>query len=422
MSQFTSTSIKALYSEYVKDLQTYIMFRIKQKMLDLTPELEKKDRAPLNLSMGAPTQPPPEVVIDELKKVINEPKISMYSSSKGEPFFLEAVAKRMKHRFNVDINPKTEICSLIGSKEGLANFFRAFITPQINDKDRDIIMIPDPGYASYQESIRTLGGYPYPVALTPENNYLPDPEQALYQLEKDGFDKSKVKMFVMNYPSNPIGATATFEYYQKVIDFGLKHNILICSDAAYVDMSFDTTPAPSILQVERAKEISVEFHSLSKPYSMTGWRIGFAVGNADAVGILAKVKSTTDTGIFKVIQKAGAKALTEPSCDEYIAKNNVDLQRKQQLMVEGLKKLGWPIEDSKIPKATFYLWLPVPKKYQSNPDKFSDDLLEVSGIVVVPGSGFGQYGKNYFRMSLVLPDDQLRQVITRMEKDNFRYS
>ena len=421
MSQSTTTNIKSLYSEHVKDLQTYIMFRIKQKMVDLTPELKKKDRAPLNLSIGAPTQPPPKIVIDELINSCNDQGFHMYSTSKGEAFFLEAVAQRMKNRFGVDINPKNEVCGLIGSKEGLISLFRAFITPSTNKKEQDIIMIPDPGYASYAESIKTIGGHPYPVALTPENNYLPGPEKALEQLEKEGFNKSKVKMMVVNYPSNPIGATADIEYFEKLVQFGLKHNILIVSDAAYVDMSFENKPAPSILQVEGAKNIAIEFHSCSKPYSMTGWRVGFAVGNVDAVGILSKVKSTTDTGIFKPIQKAAAKALTDPSCDKYIEENNKDLEHKQKLMVEGMKKLGWPIDENKVPKATFYLWLPVPKKYESNPDKFADDIMEKSGIVIVPGSGFGQYGIKYFRISLVLPEDQLKQVLNRMEKDGFTY-
>lgn len=421
MTQSTSVNIKALFSEHVKDLQTYIMFRIKQRMLDLTPELEKKDRAPLNLSMGAPTQPPPEVVFKSLKEALDIPKISLYSTPKGEPFFLEAVAYRMKKRFGVEVNPKTQICSLIGSKEGLVTLFRAFITPTTNEQDKDIIMVPDPGYASYQEAIRVIGGKPYPVKLLPENNYLPDPEEVLNQLEKEGLNKKKVKMFVLNYPSNPIGATATLEYYQKVVDFGIKHNILICSDLAYADMGFGEKSEPSILQANGAMDIAVECHSLSKPYSMTGWRIGFAVGNVEAVGILAKVKSATDTGIFKALQKAGAEALTNPECDKYIEKNNIILQQKQKLMVEGFKKLGWPIDDNKIPKATFYLWLPVPPRYNNDSEKFTNDLMATSGVVAVPGSAFGQNGEGYFRLSLVLPDEDLKLVIERMEKDNFHY-
>lgn len=421
MSQSTSVNIKSLYSEHVKDLQTYIMFRIKQKMMDLTPELEKKGRAPLNLSMGAPTQPPPECVIQELKDSLATPKISMYSSSKGEAFFLEAVTRRMKKRFNVTLDPKTQACSLIGSKEGLVNLFRAFITPKQNENEKDIILIPDPGYASYSESIKVVGGIPYPTPLTPENNYMPDPEEVMTQLEKDGYDRSKVKMLILNYPSNPIGATATREYLEKLVQFGLKNNILICSDAAYADMSFGEELAPSILEIEKANDICIECHSLSKPYSMTGWRIGFAVGNEEAIGILSKVKSTTDTGIFKAIQKAGAKALTDPSCDTYIEENNKNLLKKQKMMVEGLKKLGWPIDENKVPQATFYLWLPVPVKYKENPGQFADDIMEKSGIVIVPGSGFGKYGEGYFRMSLVLAEEKLQEVITRMEADGFTY-
>lgn len=421
MTLNTTSLVRPLFSDYVKDLKTYIMFRIKDKMLSLKPELDKKNRSPLNLSIGAPTQPPPEVVIESLKKFLSEPQISMYSTSTGEPFFLDAVAQRMKKRFDLEINPKTQVCTLIGSKEGLVNFFKAFINPELKVKDQDIIMVPDPGYASYQESIRTIGGFPYPIELTPENNYMPDPEEVLQKLISEGYDKNKVKVFVLNYPSNPVGATADLEYYKKVIDFGLKHNIVICSDAAYVEMSFGSEAAPSILQVKGAMDIAIEFHSLSKPYSMTGWRIGFAVGNPDLVDILAKVKSTCDSGVFKAIQKAGVTALTDPACDEYIKENNVNLQRKQKLMVEGFKKLGWPIDESKIPQATFYLWLPVPDRFQSG-EEFTDALLEKSGVVAVPGCAFGVCADKFFRISLVLPEDQLMAVIDRMIEDGFTYN
>lgn len=420
MPQETSVNIKALYSEHVKDLKTYIMFRIKQKMLDLKPELDKKGRSPLNMSIGAPTDPPPDVVIESLKEATKTPSNHMYSTSKGEPVFLEAVASRMKKRFGVELDPKKNVCSLIGSKEGLVNLFRAFLTPAKIESEKEIIMVPDPGYASYAGAIETLGGIPWAVQLSPENNYLPDPEEELKKLEAAGLDPKKVKMFVLNYPNNPTGYCAELDYYQKVVDFGLKHNILICSDLAYADMSFGDHVPPSVLEAKGAMDIAIECHSLSKPYSMTGWRIGFAVGNADAVDILCKVKSATDTGVFKAVQVAGATALTDPAADAYIEEKKELFKNKQALMVEGFKKLGWPISLETVPQATFYLWLEIPPRYE-NGEVFCDELLEKSGIVAVPGSAFGKYADRYFRLSLVLPEESLQEVITRMESDGFRY-
>ncbi len=411
--------VKALYSDYVKTLETYIMFRIKQDTLRLTPELEAKNRTPINLSIGAPVQAPPKFVIDALKKSLDTQGIHSYSVPKGEAFFAEAVAKRMKNRFDVEVNTKTEVCSLVGSKEGLANIFRTLINPTLNEKEQDIILIPDPGYASYKEQIRVIGGNPYSIPLTYENKFMPEPEDILNQLEKEGLNPSKVKALVINYPNNPLGATATREYLQKIVDFCRTKNILLISDLAYADMYFADQEAPaSILEFEGAKDIAIEFHSLSKPYAMTGWRIGWACGNADAVGILAKMKATVDTGIFKAVQKAASEILTSKEGDKYIKESNKNYQKKQEIMVKGFKELGWDVDNLIIPKATFYLWLPIPPSYNSA-ETFCQEMLQKSGIVVVPGTGFGSYGEGFFRVSIVASDDSLKEVISRMKKDGF---
>ncbi len=414
-------SVKSLYSDYCANMETYIMFRIAQRVVELTPELEKKGRPPLKMSIGAPTIDPPKVVLDYFKKILDEPGIHTYSVPKGEKYFLDAVAQRMKTRFGVEVNPANEITSLIGSKEGLSNMFRAIITPRPDKKDRDIILTPDPGYASYVDAIEVAGGHSYPTPLTPENRYLPDPEAVMAQLQQDGYDPKKVKALIINYPSNPIGATAPFSYYEKVVEFCRKHRILLISDVAYSEMYFSGEEPPhSILEVPGAKDLAVEFHSMSKPYAMTGWRIGFAVGNADAVGILAKIKGTLDTGIFRAIQKAAAFALTSPECDAYIAENNKMYAENQRIMLEGFKRLGWPIEELDPPKATFYLWLPIPRNYDSC-EKFASDVLEKSGVVLVPGTAFGKYGEGFVRLSLVTPKHELEEVITRFEQDGFLY-
>ncbi len=414
--------VKALYSEYVKSLETYIMFKITQETNRLAPELEKKGRKPIPLSMGAPVQRPPEFVVDALKKALETDSLHSYSVPRGEAFYLEAVAKRMKKRFGVELNPKTEIFSLIGSKEGLANIFRTLINPTLNPKEQDIIMIPDPGYASYKEQIKVTGGLAYPIPLTFENNYMPRMQDVVANLEKDGFSKDKIKAVVINYPNNPLGATATREYLKTVVDFCLENNILLVSDLAYADMYFGGEEAPaSIFEIEKAKEIAIEFHSFSKPYAMTGWRIGWACGNADAISILGKLKATVDTGIFKAIQKAAAEIVVSEEGDEYIKQSNANYEKKQQIMLEGLKELGWDVEGLNVPRATFYLWLPIPKKYSSS-EKFCTDMLEKSGIVVVPGTAFGKYGEGFFRISYVASDDSLREVIRRMKEDGFSYN
>lgn len=409
--------MQELFNDYIQSLETYIMFRIKETVAKLTPELKEKGRAPISLAMGAPTQAPPKFVIDALKSAVNEQGIHTYSNPKGEKFFLEACAKRMKERFGVKLDPASEICSLIGSKEGLANFFRALCNPTTVEKDKDIIMIPDPGYASYKEMIKVSGGFAYPIALKAENNYMPDLEDVLLQLEKDGYDSKKVKGVVINYPNNPLGATANKKYLESVVAFCKKHNILLMSDAAYADMYFKPELKPmSIFEIEGAKDIAVEFFSFSKPFAMTGWRIGWVCGNKEAIKFFAKLKSTIDNGIFKAMQIAAADILNSEEGEEYMLWANNEFKKRQQIFVEGLKKLGW--KNFNVPDATFYLWLPIPPRYKSSVE-FANDLLYKSGIVVVPGEGFGQYGEGFFRVSIVCSEEELYEIIRRMEEDGF---
>lgn len=412
--------MKELFNDYVQSLETYIMFQIAEDVAKLKPELVAKGRSPISLSMGAPVKRPPEFVIDKLKEALDLDGIHSYSTPKGEAFFLEAVAKRMKTRFDVDLDPKSEIFSLIGSKEGIANLIREIINPTPNEFDRDIIMIPDPAYASYKEMIKVSGGAAYSIPLTFENNFMPDLDEVWENLKKDGYDQKKVKALMINYPNNPLGATATFEYFEKVVAFCKKHNILLMSDAAYADMYFDEKNLPpSILQVEGAKDIAVEFFSFSKPYAMTGWRLGWICGNKEAVSIFGKLKSTIDTGIFKALQKAASEVLNSKEGDEYIKEANLGFKKKQEIFVKGLKELGWDMEN-RVPEATFYLWLPIPPRYKTSKE-FTDDLMKTSGVVMVPGNAFGKYGEGFFRISIVCSDENLIEVIERMKKDGFYF-
>ncbi len=413
--------MKELFNNYVQSLETYIMFQIKQETQRLAPELTAKGRKPISLSMGAPVEPPPQPVNDKLVEAMQGEGMHTYTTPKGEDYFLEAVAQRMKKRFGVDMDTKTEICSLIGSKEGIANMIRALVNPVKEMKNRDIILIPDPGYASYKEMVKVSGGMSYPVPLTVENNYMPDLEEVAKNLEKDGLSMKKVKALIINYPNNPLGAICTKEYLQKAVDFCRKHKILLISDAAYVDLTFEGAPkASSVFEIEGAKDTAVEFFSFSKPYSMTGWRIGWVCGNKEAVGFLSKLKSTIDTGIYKPIQKAAALILNSKEGDEYIVESNKRFERKQKIVVEGFKELGWPMDKINPPKATFYLWLPIPPKYKTSKE-FTDDVLKTSGIVLVPGNGFGENGEGWFRMSIVASEDQMKEVIRRLKEDGFRF-
>lgn len=413
--------MKELFNNYVQSLETYIMFAIGEEVARITPELIEKGRAPISLSMGAPVAPPPQFVIDKLKETLDIKGIHSYSSPKGEAFYLEAIAKRMKTRFGVDLDPKKEIFSLIGSKEGIANLIRELINPTKEEFERDIILIPDPGYASYKEMIKVSGGVGYSIPLTQENNYMPDMDEVMEQLKKDGYDEKKVKALVINYPNNPLGATATFEYFEKVVAFAKKHNILLMSDAAYTDMYFDENNLPpSILQVEGAKDVAVEFFSFSKPYAMTGWRLGWICGNAEAISMFGKLKSTIDTGIFKALQKAASEVINSKEGDDYIKCANLGFKKKQEICVKGFKELGWDMDNINVPNATFYLWLPIPPRYKCAKE-FTDDLMRTSGVVAVPGTAFGDCGEGFFRISIVCSDENLVEIFDRMKTDKFYF-
>lgn len=413
--------MKELFNEYVKSIDTYIMFRIKQEAARLTPELEAKGRSPIALAMGAPVAAPPKFVYEKLTEALQIPQIHTYSTPKGETWYLEAIAKRMKNRFGVELDPITEIFSLIGSKEGLANFIRALINPTANDKEKDVLLVPDPGYASYTQMVKTSGGKSYGIALNKDNNYMPDMFTVWEQMKQEGIDESKVKAMIINYPSNPLGATCTMDYLQHIVDFCREKQIWLLSDAAYCDIYFDETRKPhSVLEAEGAKDVAVEFFSFSKPYSMTGFRLGWICGNSDAVGAFGRLKSTIDTGLFKALQKCASEVINSEEGSEYIRQSNMSFKQKQMIVIDGFRELGWKISENDIPSATFYVWLPIPPRYKTSKE-FTDDLLETSGIVVVPGNGFGQNGEGYFRLSAVATDEQLKETVSRMKTDGFYF-
>ena len=410
-----------LFNEDIMAIDTYIMVKLKEKTAQLTDKLSQKNRAPISLSMGAPTSAPPQALIDKLKEFLTEDNIHTYSVTRGESYFRQAAAQRMKNCFGVVVDPDKEVCAILGAKDGLANLIRFIINPKHEDKDKDIILIPDPGYASYSQMVKCSGGLAYPLPLTEENDYQPDLDEILAEIKEKGYDEKKIKAVVINYPNNPLGVMASRGYVQRVIDFCKKHDVLLISDAAYCDLYYDENEKPfSVFEFKGAKDVAVEMYTLSKPYAITGWRLGWLCGNSEVVGRFAKGKSTIDNGMCKAFQKACAYIMTSSEGDEYIEHANAAYKRKQSIMLKGLRELGWPINEMKVPNTTFYLWMPIPRKYDSSA-KFCEDLLEKSGIVIVPGSAFGQHGEGYFRISYVCSDEKLQEVIDRMKADGFKY-
>jgi LL-diaminopimelate aminotransferase len=364
--------------------------------------------------MGAPVEPVPDFVKKKTAEYLNIDNLHTYSTPKGEARFLNACAVYMKNRFNVELNPKDQFCSLIGSKEGICHTIKALVNPC----EEDTILIPTPGYASYSQMIKSSGAVAYGVELTKENNYMPDLYEVLDKYKKEGKDPKKIKALIINYPNNPLGCTCTKEYLQHCVDFCNKLGILLISDNAYCDMYYDENYKPhSALECKGAQDCCIEMYSFSKTYAMTGWRMGWACGNSVAVMMLSRMKSTVDTGIFKVLQYAGADILESPEGEKYTKAQNQKFKNKLQRFTKGLKSLGYNIE---MPKATFYLWLEIPKRFKDCVE-FANQLLEKSGVVIVPGTAFDEKATRYCRLSVVAHDDDLDTVIKRMKEDGFEY-
>ena len=410
---------KTLFNNEIQNMKNYIMFEIKARQNELTPMLKAKNRAPIALSMGAPVDRVPEFVIGKTAHYMNNDSLHTYSTPKGEARFLEAVSTYMKNRFNVEIDSKKEVVSLIGSKEGLSNLVRALINPNDDVNEQDIILVPEPGYASYSQMIRIARGRAYGIKLTKENNYQPNLDDVLDEFIQKGNNPKKIKALIINYPNNPLGCTCEAQYLQHCVDFCNKHNILLISDNAYCEMYYDEKYKPhSALECKGARECCIEMYSFSKSYAMTGWRMGWACGNELAVTMLSRMKSTVDTGIFKVMQYVGADLLESSEGQEYIDSQNIKFKNKIQKFVDGLNSLGYNIQ---MPKTTFYLWLEIPARY-NDCEEFAADLLETSGIVVVPGTAFDKDAKRHIRMSVVAGEESLNEVIERMKEDGFSFS
>lgn len=385
-------------SERLEKIPPYLFAEIDRKIA----EAKAKGFDIISLGIGDPDKPTLQPVVDEMHRAIDNPKNHDYPPYNGTEQFRKAACNWMKERFGVELDADKEMLCNIGSKEAIAHVFFAFV-----DKG-DYTLVPDPGYPVYHNATIFAGGTPFHMPLLEENGYLPDFDK----IPEDVARKSKI-MF-LNYPNNPTGAVADLEFFKKAVDFCKKYDILLCQDMAYSEMTYDGYKAPSVLQVEGAKDIAIEFYSHSKSYNMTGWRVGFVCGNAGAIKALGTIKNNIDSGTFKAIQQAASVAFTIDK--KYIEDLNKMYQARRDAMEEGLRELGWNIKPS---KATFYLWLPVPKGMTS--EQFVTEMLDKAHIVVPPGNGYGTYGEGYFRIALTKDVDTIKECINRMKNAGIAY-
>lgn len=384
---------KVEVSDRLKGLPPYLFAEIDR----LKQEVKNRGVDIIDLGVGDPDLPTPQRIVEVLKMEAEDPKNHRYPSYEGLLQFRESVAGWYKRRFDVDLDPVTEVISLIGSKEGIAHVPLAFTNPG------DYNLVPDPAYPVYSTATLFAGGESYYMPLLEENGFLPDLEAIPTEVAK------RSKMLFINYPNNPTSAVADRRFFEKVVDFARSYNIIVCHDGAYTEIAYDGYHPVSFLEVKGAKDVGIEFHSLSKTYNMTGWRIGFAVGNRDVIAALGKVKTNIDSGIFQAIQYAGIEALEgDQSCVEEMKRI---YQERRDIMVEGLREVGLSV---KPPKATFYLWVRVPEGYTSK--EFASHLLRNGGIVVTPGIGFGKHGEGYIRMALTVDKDRLKEAVERIKK------
>ncbi len=385
--------IKIELADRVKNLPPYLFAAIdKMKQDALSRGVDVID-----LSIGDPDIPTPQHIVDAMKKAVDKPAHHRYPSYEGMISYREAVANWYRQRFNVSLDPKTEVLSLIGSKEGIGHIPLAFVNPG------DVVLVPSPGYPVYPVGTLFAGGESCIMPLKEENGFLPDfkaiPEDKL----------KRAKLMFLNYPNNPTAAVATEGFFKNAIELAVKYNIIICHDAAYSEVYYDNEKPMSFLNVEGAKDVGIEFHSLSKTYNMTGWRIGFAVGKRDVIFGLGKIKTNLDSGVFQAIQEASIIALQTE--DAVLSRIRNIYQDRRDALYEGLKGLGIQINK---PKATFYLWAKVPNGFDST--TFVAHLLEKTGVLGTPGVGFGAPGEGYIRFALTQSVEKIKEAVERIRK------
>jgi LL-diaminopimelate aminotransferase len=370
----------------------------------LFAEIDKKKREVaargvdiISLGIGDPDLPTAPHIVRALQEAATRPANHRYPDYEGLFTFRKAATDWYKSRFNVTLDPEKEAVSLIGSKEGIAHIPLAFVNPG------DVVLVPDPGYPVYNIGTIFSDGQPYFMPLRKENGFLPD-----LKAVPEAVAQRAVLMWI-GYPNNPTSAIASKEFFAEVIRFAEKHNIIVCHDNAYSEVYYERKKTLSFLEVDGAREVGLEFHSLSKTYNMTGWRIGFAVGNSTLIDGLGKIKTNVDSGVFQAVQEAGIAALTG---DQSVVEDMRRIcQERRDILIRGLRSIGLACTP---PQATFYVWAEVPKGYTSA--SLTSKILEETGVVVTPGNGFGTAGEGYIRFSLTVDTDRLREAVGRLQK------
>ncbi|MDD3248631.1 MAG: LL-diaminopimelate aminotransferase [Methanosarcina sp.] len=385
-----------MYSDRINALPPYLFAAIDEAK----DEMIAKGVDVIDLGVGDPDLPTHPHIVEALREAVLDSNTHQYPSYAGLPQFRKAAAEWCEKYKGIKLDPATEVISLIGSKEAVAHIPLAFVNPG------DVVLYTEPGYPVYKIGTLFAGGEPYPLPLKAENNFLPDLDSIPADVLK------KAKLFFFNYPNNPTSATADMAFFEKVVEFCKKNDIIAVHDNAYCQMTYDGYESPSFLAAKGAMDIGMELYSHSKTYNMTGWRLGFAVGNKALIKGLGKVKSNVDSGVFDAIQIAGIAALS--SSQTCVNDANLVYEERRNALIEGLKAMGLEV---KPPKATFYIWTPVPKGFTSI--SFAKLLLEEAGIVATPGVGFGDAGEGYIRFALTKPVDRIKEAVERMKKLQF---
>lgn len=373
-----------------------------QEVADRKHQAIKRGVDVIDLSVGSPDFGPPSFVVETLVKYANDPTKYGYTL-KGTAEFHEAVCHFYKQRYNVDLEPTAEVLQLMGSQDGLAHLATAFINPG------EYVLVPDPGYPIYEENVILAGGKIYPMPLLAENQYLPQLDEIPAEI------LAKTKMMIISYPGNPVTALADRNFFEQVVSFAKQHNILVVHDFAYSELIFDGNPQISFMSVPGAKEVGIEFNSLSKTFNMAGCRIGYVVGNAEALAILNSLKSHVDYGVFYPIQKAAEIALTS---DYAVLQKQVEqYQVRRDALITGLVASGWQVATS---PATMFVWAKIPAGWTSR--AFAFELIDQAGVAVVPGDAFGKLGEGYVRIALVQPVERLEEAANRIHEFLYQYS
>lgn len=387
-------------SSRLKKLPTYVFAELDE----LKEQARKRGADLIDLGMGNPDRPTPEPIIEAIRQSVGNPANHGYPLFKGKPTFREAVTNWMQRRYNVEINPENEVQPLIGSKEGLAHLSFAYL------EEGKYSLVPSPYYPVHSRATWLAGGEVFHLPLTAENQFLPDLDSIPDDIAR------KAPLFFVNYPNNPTAAVADLAFYEKLVAYCKKHQIILVSDLAYGEIGFDGYRPPSIFNVPGAKDVSVEFHSFSKSFNMAGWRMGFAVGNSQIIKTLYSMKTNLDYGICSAIQDGGVHALNH--AEDYLPEIVSTYQERRDVVVKGFRELGWEIDP---PKATLYVWLKVPQGFE-NSKAWCRHLIDTADVVITPGIAFGDAGDQYFRVSLVSPKETLQKAIDRLKAKGIRYA